>query len=207
MINNERIILNLRHKHINRINMYYSEIFFHSIYVSDYMVNRDLRFFTNQLYSQKILQISNKSYFRMNENLIRYFAKQLVELLYFLHQNDIVHNNMKPDHLLINSYFQIKLTDFSCSKINNQDMFIISKNVTIDQNYMPHEYFNQSSILNVDAHKIDLYSVGCILYFLATNKDLKKFDQNEYPSLLVNLKNELEFNYSIDFIELIHSIN
>jgi serine/threonine protein kinase len=142
---------------------------------------------------------------RMGENMIRYFAMQIIDVIDFLNANDVVHCNMTPSHLLVHSNFQIKLIDFSSSRNAMNEMFRITKNVKIDTDYMPNEYFDQSYVDFRNAHKIDIYSFGCILYYLATNEVCYRVnDSNDYVILKEKLASKLSY-YSPDFVDIIYS--
>lgn len=48
----------------------------------------------------------------------------LVEILSLLHQNKIVHRDLKMENILINDYNDFKLADFGFSKDTNAEMMI-----------------------------------------------------------------------------------
>jgi serine/threonine protein kinase len=204
MINNERNIITLKHKNIWKVSCYCSDVFGYSIYVSDFLPNRDLKIFTQQFYENKLTKLGSEET-HMGENMIRYFAIQIVDVLAYLEGNNIAHLNLTPCHFLVHSNFQIKLIDFSCSRYSAYEMLRITKNIKIDTDYQPNEYFTQGYLDFRNAHKIDVYSFGCILYFLATGKTCPRVNNEEYSKFRDILSGILKYKYSDDFVDLIYS--
>lgn len=54
-----------------------------------------------------------------NESLIKKYTKQILDGLKYLHDNKIIHRDIKCANILIGDKGTIKLTDFGCSKIIN----------------------------------------------------------------------------------------
>ena len=55
--------------------------------------------------------------FRKNENLIFFYICQLVMFLIKMHENKIIYRNLKPENIIIEGKGNLKMTDFSKSKI------------------------------------------------------------------------------------------
>ena len=49
------------------------------------------------------------------ENVIKYMLKQTLKGLHFLHQNNIVHRDIKSDNILTDEQGNVKLADFGYS--------------------------------------------------------------------------------------------
>ena len=48
----------------------------------------------------------------MSEPLCRYFFKQILMALYYMHFHGITHNDLKPENILITKDYDIKIVDF-----------------------------------------------------------------------------------------------
>ena len=48
----------------------------------------------------------------LNEEISRYYFKNIIEALKYLHSNNISHCDIKPQNLLLTKDFKIKLADF-----------------------------------------------------------------------------------------------
>lgn len=59
---------------------------------------------------------------RFSEPLVRYFGKQLLTAIHYLHSNGYAHNDLKLENLLLDAKFNIKIADFGfASKISGRD--------------------------------------------------------------------------------------
>ena len=80
-----------------------------------------------------------------------------------LHKNKIIHRNLKPDNIIINKDNKIKIAGFSISKVlNSNDEHLIEVIGTV--HYMAPEIMKGKEY----NRKIDIFSLGCILYELLT---------------------------------------
>jgi len=94
---------------------------------------------------------------------------QLADTLSYLHENGIIHRDIKPNNLLVENKTNIlKLIDFGTSKLendfNDNKMNTIK---TIFNNSNSVYFFND--VCKNDFH-IDIWSFGCVCYFLFTGK-------------------------------------
>ena len=110
-----------------------------------------------------------------------FLFKQLCEGVRYLHKNNIIHRDLKPSNILIHDGM-IKICDFGLSKVYyaNQKM---SFNVA-SLWYRAPEIFMR---VKYD-YKMDIWSLGCILYEMMTNQVLFKGTKNTQFHLIQQKK-------------------
>ncbi|PIE02543.1 MAG: hypothetical protein CSA81_06940 [Acidobacteria bacterium] len=88
-------------------------------------------------------------------------AFQSLEALHFLHTNHIIHRDLKPANIMIENNGQLKLLDLGVARHQESEMQLTQKQEIIGTfEYMAPEVLSG----NVYDHRIDLYSLGVILY-------------------------------------------
>lgn len=104
---------------------------------------------------------------RISEKETRSIIKQLISALQYLDQQTpkIIHYDIKPQNILINSYGTVKLTDFGLCKIfsdENSKMELTSQGVGTYW-YLPPECFYRSGDALI-SNKVDIWSMGVVTY-------------------------------------------
>ena len=109
---------------------------------------------------------------QINESLICYISGQILNGLIYLHLRGICHLDIKPNNILVDGFLNLKIADFSVSKLlskQNDDIFLPQ----IGTPYcMAPEIINQEIINKIDLPKADVFSYGVMLYWLFTGKYL-----------------------------------
>ena len=130
----------------------------------------------------------------LSETFICYIAFQLLESINYIHKNKILHCDIKESNILVDANLNFKLTDFSVStsysKYNSNEK--IKYPFVGTGKYISPEILSGEKILVKDTNKIDLYSLGIMLYYLAFKcypYDLKTVKSSDYEGILQNLKN------------------
>jgi len=93
-------------------------------------------------------------------------ALQIASGLDYLHNNQIVHHDIKPHNILVNDTYTAKLCDFGSASILPFGEFLqdgLGKGTTP---YCAPEIFQ----LQKYDHKIDVYSFGVVMWFLLTGR-------------------------------------
>ena len=130
-----------------------------SFCVLEYGKNGDLEYFVHNLLKRRII----------SETTVNYFAKQILEGLEYLHKKcKIVHMDIKPGNILIDSSLQAKIADFSvsCSFGNFEPNTLVKFPFVGTAKFMSPEIINKENMKIKDSEKIDMYSFGATLYFL-----------------------------------------
>ena len=99
----------------------------------------------------------------LEENEIRKVAQQLIRALHYIHSNRITHRDLKPQNVLMTSEGNIKLCDFGFARHMSYKTEVLTslKGTPL---YMAPEVVQEQPY----THTADLWSLGVILYELAT---------------------------------------
>ncbi len=97
--------------------------------------------------------------------------KSLCGALEYLHGKGIVHRDIKPENILMGEDGVPKLADFGIAKILNDGSYgtslTMTRQVLGSPNYMAPEHIEAPEQID---HRIDLYSLGIVLYELLTGQ-------------------------------------
>ena len=63
----------------------------------------------------------------MREAVIKHYARQLLSGLEYLHENKIIHKDIKGANILVDDNGIVKLSDFGCSKIIEKTLTLYFK--------------------------------------------------------------------------------
>ena len=176
----------LKFKHIPEIFGYY-KILDNSCIVMEYTKYGDIENF-----KRTVLKRSS-----LSETLILYIAGGILEALKYIHiKKKIIHMDIKQQNVLIDDFLVIKLTDFSVS-INYKNKDYINLPMVGTCYYMSPEVLNRKTISAKEASKIDIYSLGVLLYMFAFADypyNLNDVNSKDYVKIAKNIKEkELEF--------------
>ena len=97
-----------------------------------------------------------------NTTLLRKTFYQLISAVYYMHKRNIAHLDLKPENVLLDGNFNVKLTDFGCCETP------IPKNT---KEFYGTLYYTAPEILDGSVQSFDrsdLFSLGVILYALVT---------------------------------------
>ncbi|CAI2365315.1 unnamed protein product [Moneuplotes crassus] len=95
-----------------------------------------------------------------NEMVARYFFRQLIEGLEYMHSKGYSHRDMKAENILFDKDFNLKIADFgTSSKIQ------VNKTMVGTQNFMAPEVLANKEY---HGHAIDIFGAGLILFLMVT---------------------------------------
>ncbi|CAF3364239.1 unnamed protein product [Rotaria sp. Silwood1] len=147
----------------------------------------------------------------LNEETVRFYAAELIEALEQLQKRHIVHRDLKPENILLTDDMHIQLTDFGSGVIidNSESQSDHSKNVDGEKkllkrtnSFVGTAQFVAPEILKRGAIHFgsDLWSLGCIIYQMATGKHLFR-GHHEYD--IYNAVVRVSYKLSDDFPTLL----
>ena len=153
----------------------------------------------------------------VSESFLCFIVCQILNGLKYIHERKIVHLDLKPENIVIGDYLTVKLIDFSISLDYSKTESNKIKLPFVGINfYRAPEILSQKTIDVKDLNKVDLYSLGVIIFNLAfgsypyglTDEDIE--ENQEYSKILKKIENgNLEIDnednyfssYFIDFLK------
>jgi len=101
----------------------------------------------------------------LKEKVARTYFKQIINGLEAIHNANVVHRDLKPQNLLLDAKYNIKITDFGLSKIISSDAESVMKTTYVGtRGYQAPELVLDRPYTS----KCDIFSVGVILFILLT---------------------------------------
>ncbi|XP_028040976.1 serine/threonine-protein kinase fused [Bombyx mandarina] len=97
----------------------------------------------------------------LNEEQVKKITWDLVSALYYLHSHRVLHRDLKPQNVLLDSTGRAKLCDFGLARIMTNATHILTS-IKGTPLYMAPELIDEKPY----DHQADLWSLGCIVYEL-----------------------------------------
>ena len=144
------------------------------------------------------------------EKIIKTVSVQLLLGLKTLHQNGIIHCNLKPSNIIIDEFGNVKICDFK-KALNANTMAIqdIKKNKTaMTPCYTAPELFSENGLYS---YKTDLWALGCIMYEMAIGQ-VPFFEERVNKLIMKIITEEVNFNkkqfnqYSMEFMDVLRKL-
>jgi len=176
LLREAKLVMNLNHPNLLSIEEIIekdNKLYIISEYLSEYVSLREL---------------SNKR--KLNNEEIISIIKQICMALEYTHNNKIIHRNIRPENILINSQLKVKISNFELAKkIDFPTRSTLDLKEILEENdySAPELKIGIKDYHNID-QKVDIYSVGVVFYELLTGKIPKYIDEKNflYPSYFNN---------------------
>lgn len=101
----------------------------------------------------------------LTEPETRFYMKQILDGVHYLHENRIIHRDLKLGNLFLNDDLQVKIGDFGLATKIEYDGER-KKTLCGTPNYIAPEILNKKG----HSFEVDVWSIGCIMYTLLMGK-------------------------------------
>ena len=103
---------------------------------------------------------------RFNEPIARFYFRQLIEGLDFVHQAGVTHRDLKPENVLYDQYFNLKIADFGfAAPVGGRDGSGYCKTKLGTESYMAPEIHMRKPYIGTS---VDLFACAIILFIMTT---------------------------------------
>ena len=155
----------------------------YSLIIMEKALLRDLGAMINHLHQHNFIKLINNPFLELiGNNLLKYFVKQIVQGMETLDKNELIHFDIKPENILIQSGLVLKVTDFSFL-MNLQEN---EKSIKIPggtKGYVTPEYYHKKEIDKLTAKKQDYFALGATIYLLKVGYQMLKYKKYENDTL------------------------
>ena len=144
----------------------------HSKYIAEvieYLVVKDNECLVFNYYELDLLKIINNKNKLIDEEITREILRQILEGVLYLHENNILHRDLKPDNILISEDGFVKITDFDLAREIDLTK-PMSRGVATIYYRAPEIFYGDTKY----SFSLDIWSVGCILAELILREPLFK---------------------------------
>ena len=159
---------------------------FHLI-IMEKAILRDLGKLNNYFHDHNLLKLKYEYPFdeQLEDTLLRYYARQIIDGLEILDRNDYVHFDIKPDNILITANLVLKLSDFSILKKLDYKVeeFKIPGGTP---GYITPEYYEKQKISPEYIKSQDYFGLGSTLFYLKFGKQFLKYKKYEDKKLIAD---------------------
>ena len=184
--NDYNLYLNLKGYNIIKIKKIYIELIdneYYDLIIEEKAVLRDIKKLNTYYHKYDLLKLIYNSFNEdVGDNLLRFYAKQIINGLELIYRSNIIHLNLNLENILITVGVKICLSSFNhCIKYDEKQIKDNFK-VKIPENkkgYLSPEYYINSKMSIEDAKKQDYFALGSSLFLLKFGEKLLDFKQYE----------------------------
>lgn len=99
-----------------------------------------------------------------DEDMCRFYFKQIIEAVQFCHQNGVTHRDLKPENIMLDTNWNIKIIDFGlAAPTEGRDGTGLLKTVLGTYGYMaPEQHLGR----RYSGEKVDIFALGVILFVM-----------------------------------------
>ncbi|XP_041348424.1 serine/threonine-protein kinase nekl-2-like [Gigantopelta aegis] len=173
-------------------------------YIASYKKGTNIFLFTEYCDGGDLSQFLRESKEQLPEELVVCWMWQMSSALWYMHSMDIIHRDLKPENIYLSKDANLKLGDLGIARELDADNLAFT--VAGTPCYMSPEIFFQHGY----NHKADIWSLGCIVYELATRKKahdgaelLLLYKMHDAPNFLGGENLILPENYSDELKNLV----
>src|SRR6056297_844852 len=146
-----KTMIALNHKHIIRV---------YDLHDEGKIQYIDIEYINGKTLTEIKLEHSNK---QVPEEKVREYALQIADGLAYAHSNNIIHKDIKPQNVMVNSQGQVKIMDFGIAETVRTSMSRIANSTSSGTLvYMSPEQIRGENL----GKEADIYSFGAMLYEL-----------------------------------------
>ena len=136
----------------------------------------------NKYLHNNFFKLINKPFLEeMGNNFLKFFVKQIVQGLEILERNELVHFDIKPENILIQSGLSLKISDFSFL-IDLQEYKDSFNSIKISggyPGYVTPESFYMENFDKITAKKQDYFALGATIFLIKVGSQMLKYTRNE----------------------------
>lgn len=121
----------------------------------------------------------------LSDDHVQFFIYQVLRGLKFLHTANVVHRDLKPRNLLVNSNCDLKICDFGLARLEEHDYNFHSAAMT---DYVATRWYRAPEVIMIlksYTKALDIWSVGCILAELLGRRPIFPGSSNQNQLRLI----------------------
>ncbi|XP_021862646.1 LEAF RUST 10 DISEASE-RESISTANCEUS RECEPTOR-LIKE PROTEIN KINASE-like 1.3 isoform X3 [Spinacia oleracea] len=125
---------------------------------------------------------------KLRSNVLPWFTRlniavETAEALSFLHENDVIHRDVKTTNILLENSFRVKVADFGLSRLFPNNVTHVSTAPQGTPGYVDPEYYQCYQL----TEKSDVYSFGVVLAELLSSKVAVDITRHRHDINLANM--------------------